>query len=184
MLRYKKSLTRFSGLLVLIASCVFAQDSTVDESTTWLPAHCVPIETIGLHDDAEGEEEAIEVFQPAKFKSTPFTLRENVTLNELLAESEDVSQFVTMQLEDTVELFEFACRTVLGANRELGYSCTNSPPSDILMINPKTMRFTRAAIGSWTFPSDSTVRDGSSLFVELGQCYVLESSEDSSSDSN
>lgn len=182
MLRHKKSLLRFSRCLALFASFVLAQDSSVDESTAWLPAHCVPMETIGLHDDAE-EGDPIEVFQPAKFKSTPFTLRENVTLNQLLAESEDVSQFITLQLDDTVELFEFACHSVLGANREFGYSCTNSPPSDILMINPKTMRFTRAAIGSWTFPSDTTLQDGSSLFVELGQCYVLESSS-SDSDSN
>lgn len=164
------------------ATCVLAQDSTDTDEDTWLPTRCVPLETIGFHDEPEEEGEPVESFGPAKFKSTPFTLRENKTLSELLADSDDVSLFITMKMAETNELFEFSCQTVLGANREPGYSCVNTPPSDILMLNPKSLRFSRAAMGSWTFQSETNLRTGSSLFVEMGQCYSLV--PDSESDSN
>ena len=156
-----------------------AQDSTSTDGESWLPTRCIPIETIGLHDDSEVESDPVESFGPAKFKSTPFILRENKTLGGLLNDADDVSLFITMQMEETDELFEFSCKTVLGANREPGYSCVNTPPSDILMLNPKSLRFSRAAIGSWTFQSETNLRTGSSLFVEMGQCYSLESESDS-----
>ena len=162
------------------ATFALAQDTTSAGEDSWLPTRCVPLETIGFHDEAEVEGDPVESFGPAKFKSTPFILRENKTLSGLLDDADDVNLFVTMQMEETNELFEFSCKTVLGANREPGYSCVNTPPSDILMLNPKSLRFSRAAIGSWTFQSETNLRTGSSLFVEMGQCYSLESESDSS----
>ena len=161
------------------ATCALAQDTTTSEGDPWLPTRCVPLETIGFHDESESEGDPIESFGPAKFKSTPFILRENETLGGLLDDAGDVNLFMTMQMEETSELFEFSCKSVLGANREPGYSCVNTPPSDILMLNPKSLRFSRAAIGSWTFQSETNLRTGSSLFVEMGQCYSLESESDS-----
>ena len=163
----------------IFATCALAQDSTDDHGDLWLPTRCVPLETIGFHDEAEVEGDPVEDFGPAKFKSTPFTLRENKTLSGLLDDDDDVNLFLTMQMAETNELFEFSCKTVLGANREPGYSCVNTPPSDILMLNPKSLRFSRAAIGSWTFQSESNLLTGSSLFVEMGQCYSLDSDSDS-----
>ena len=175
----KRAIARFWWISVAFASCVVAQDTSEDASASWLPARCVPLETIGFHDTPEEDADVIESFNPVKFKSTPFTLRTNETLGELLADTGDTQLFISMQMEQSAEIFEFACKEVLGANREPGLSCLNTPPSDILMINPKSMRFSRAAIGSWTFQSDAALRDGSSLFVEMGQCYSLETDSDS-----
>ena len=167
------------GCGVIFASWGLAQETSEDESFQWLPAHCAPLETIGFHDEPEVESEPVEAFTPVNFKSTPFTLRENETFGELLADEDDVSLYVTMAIDETNDEFEFSCRNVLGANREPGLSCVNTPPSDILMLNPKSMRFSRAAIGSWTFQSNAALREGSSLFVELGQCYSLATELDS-----
>ncbi len=156
----------------VFASCVIAQDTVTIDSNAWLPSQCVPLETIGFHDEPEVEDESDRGFSPVRFKSVPFTLRENKTLGGLLRDKGDNSLFITMQMAESIELIEFSCKTVLGANREPGYSCVNVPPSDILMINPKSMRFSRAAIGSWPFPSEASLDVGSSLFVEIGQCYV------------
>ncbi len=179
-MRENKRLTQYVWwCCVIFATCALAQDSTDAEGDSWLPTRCVPLETIGLHDEPEVEGDPVEAFGPAKFKSTPFMLRENKTLAALLDDADDVNLFITMQMEETNELFEFSCNTVLGANREPGYSCVNTPPSDILMLNPKSLRFSRAAIGSWTFQSETNLRTGSSLFVEMGQCYSLETESDS-----
>ena len=168
-----------SWCCAIFATCALAQDSSDSEGYSWLPTRCVPLETIGFHDEPEAEGDSVEAFSPAKFKSTPFTLRENKTLASLLDDADDVNLFLTMQMEETNELFEFSCKNVLGANREPGFSCVNTPPSDILMLNPKSLRFSRAAIGSWTFQSETSLLAGSSLFVEMGQCYSLEVESDS-----
>ena len=180
MRRNKRATTKLWLMCAAFASCAFAQDTTENDSVSWLPARCVPLETIGFHDTPEPDSDAVEAFNPVKFKSTPFTLRVNETLSELLADNADSQLFISMQMEESAEIFEFSCKEVLGANRELGFSCLNTPPSDILMLNPKSMRFSRAAIGSWTFQSDAALKDGSSLFVEMGQCYSLETDSDSS----
>lgn len=177
-----RGITRLAACCALVASFALAQETTTDDAGSWLPARCVPAETIGFHDAPEDgvDAEPVEAFTPVNFKSTVFTLRENQTLGELLEDVDDTTLFLTMQMDDAGEIFEFSCKDVLGANREQGYSCVNTPPSDILMINPKSMRFSRAAIGSWTFQSDSALESGSSLFVEMGQCYSLSDTSDSS----
>ncbi|MYD42846.1 MAG: hypothetical protein F4W90_03025 [Gammaproteobacteria bacterium] len=197
MKRDQRAARRLFVCCLVFATFALAQDEEVideeaiDEDTrtvSWLPAQCVPVETIGFHDGAEAEGEPVESFIPVNFKSVAFTLRENPTLEDLLDEDEQASLYMTMQNEDSGELFEFTCQDVLGANREQGYSCVNTPPSDILMLNPRSMRFSRAAIGSWTFQSTTALRTGSSLFVEMGQCYSLDDeafeSLDEASDSN
>ena len=166
------------GSLIVSSICT-AQETATDERESWLPARCVPLETIGLHDEAEEAGEPEEKFEPARFERRPFTIRANETFSELLGETEQASLFVTMTIDELNEVFEFTCKEVMGANREPGFSCLNTPPSDILLINPKSMRYSRSAIGTWTFQSDADLVRGSSLFVELGQCYSLESAPDS-----
>ena len=141
------------------------------------------MDTVGFHDEPELSGEPEEKFEPTQFTSTPFLLRRNLTLNELLDDVEDNVLYITLELEDEHEFFELKCTKVIGASREAGLSCVNTPPSDLLMLNPKSMRFTRAAIGSWTFQSTRDLERGSSLFVQMGQCYSLDAVS-SDSDSN
>jgi len=49
----------------------------------------------------------------------------------------------------------------------------NLPPSEMLLINVESLRFTRTAVGGWTFAGASDARGGDSIFVEYGQCEVL-----------
>lgn len=179
-MQYRIRLSKYLTLaLMFLVSFTFAQELTTETDGSWLPARCVPLDTIGLHDNKEEIGEPKESFEPARFERRAFTLRANDTLAELLTDRGDTDQFVTMTIDDLNDIFEFSCRQVMGASRELGFSCLNTPPSDILMINPKSMRYSRAAIGTWTFQSETGLKDGSSLFVELGQCYLLEAELDS-----
>ena len=81
---------------------------------------------------------------------------------------DDVDVAITMSSDE--EAVEFACRHVRGANGAQGFSCVNSPPSHILLINPETLRYTRAAIGGWTFYRATDESSGDSLFIEYGTC--------------
>jgi hypothetical protein len=44
------------------------------------------------------------------------------------------------------------------------------PPSEILLINAETLRFTRAAVGGWTFAGATDGLNGDSIFIEYGEC--------------
>ena len=83
-----------------------------------------------------------------------------------------------MKLSDSEEVSEFTCEGVRGRGGQAGFSCRNTPPSEILMINPDTLRFTRSAIGSWTFFTPSDHETGASLFVEYGQCEKIVNSNE------
>ena len=166
---------------VLLASWSFAQEVEIESEDEWLPARCVPLDTIGFHDEAEATSEPQEVYEIVQFSSTPFVLRENETLVQLLGDVDESILYLTLEVPDESEFFELTCRPVIGASREPGFSCVNTPPADMLLLNPKSMRFSRAAIGSWTFQSQSDLERGSSLFVQLGQCYSLDSEADSDS---
>ena len=164
---------QFVAIGLLISTASYGDEGEIEKPDDWLPAHCVPLETIGFHDEAESTEEPREEFEIARFSSTPFFLRQNETFMELLGEVDERLLYLTLEPEEEAEFFELTCRPVMGANREPGFSCTNTPPSDLLLINPKSMRFSRSAIGSWTFQSQGDLDRGSSLFVQMGQCYSL-----------
>ena len=114
-----------------------------------------------MHDFPDEEE----VYEPAVFESQTFSLDNNPFVATHLRDVD-----VALTLTSGGETTEFACRHVRGANDARGFSCINSPPSDILLINPEAMRYTRAAIGGWTFYSATLESGGDSLFIEYGAC--------------
>ena len=146
---------------------------------------CGALQTAGLHDYAGAPEN----YEPSTFMESEFELRINTVLTRhLAANSTGAAEatpdlFLTMRPrnENPVEL---RCRQVQGRGGELGYSCTNTPPSELLLINPANLRFTRTSIGGWTFAdsdskpdpestasTDTSANLGSdSLFVEYGSC--------------
>ena len=148
------------------------EEKTLNE---WLPVYCKALQTVGLHDTKEAGVEAVENYEPSQFFASEFILTENRTFTELLSDSTS-KWFVTMQFSDSVEKFEFTCTPVRGRSEETGYVCTNTPAQDILMINPGNNRFTRAAVGAWTFFHPSDLETGASLLVEHGSCNPLETS--------
>ena len=125
-----------------------------------------------------------ETYRPAVFSKQTFDLRENVFLMRHLpgAQGDEVGDdapgpsrlYVTMSSGDGNEM-EFECRPVRGAGENRGYSCVNNPPSEMLLINPARGRFTRSAIGGWTFYTPEA-----SLFVEYGTCGEQPSPESDS----
>ena len=76
---------------------------------------------------------------------------------------------------DPVET-ELECRQVRGADGSLGFSCVNLPPSEMLLLNVETLRFTRASVGGWTFTGAKDASNGDSIYVEYGRCASQSSS--------
>lgn len=134
---------------------------------------CKAINTVGLHDAPETDSPLEEKYEPSVFVESEFILSENVTFSELL-EDEDVKFYMSMQFIESDGKFEFTCTQVRGRSDEQGYVCTNTPAQDILMINPSKNRFTRAAVGAWTFFHPSDLETGASLTVEHGTCTRFE----------
>ena len=123
-----------------------------------------------MHDHPGGPE----VFEPAVFVASEFALRENALFMEHLLDAEDATPalYLTMTAKGGDET-EFECRTVRGAGGVTGYSCVNNPPAEILLLNPERGRFTRSAVGGWTF--NAAHDRGASLFVEYGVCRAAAS---------
>jgi len=137
---------------------------------------CVPEQTGGFHDYPGGEE----TYEPALFHPRPFELEVNQVFMLTLAGKEGAPDlFVTMQtsVEEQAqpELTELECRRVRGADGSPGYSCVNLPPSEMLLINAQTFRFTLTAVGGWTFAGAAGNLGGDSIFVEYGLCQPLAS---------
>ena len=149
------------------------------------PLDCQAEQTGGFHDDPGGEES----YAPALFHPQKFTLEENLVFMMNLEESEgNVDLYLTMTREFTtsdgaepvLDTTELECRRVRGAGNAVGYSCVNVPPSEMLLINAGTLRFTRTAVGGWTFSRTAEIAEGESaeeeahggdsIFVEFGQC--------------
>ena len=143
---------------------------------------CEAQQTAGLHDYAGAPED----YEPSTFVESKFELRINTVLTRhLAANSSGASEatpdlFLTMRPRNDTPV-ELRCRQVQGYQGELGFSCTNTPPSELLLINPANLRFTRTSIGGWTFSEslaesadqqdDSVENFGDdSLFVEYGTC--------------
>jgi len=147
-----------------------------------LPAMVCRAEQVGgFHDYPGGEE----VYEPALFHPRTFTLEQNAVFMMNLAEGEgNVDLYLTLQ--STVpadsdgggqqqEITELECRRVRGPDDGYGYSCVNLPPSEMLLINARSLRYTRTAVGGWTFAGAAGTQNGDSIFVEYGQCEPLDS---------
>ena len=144
------------------------------EPADWLPASCKAVETVGMHDYPGAEER----YHASVFFEGAFELRENLLFMEHLLgqDGAPVGLYVTLSVEDGGET-EFECRPVRGGAGNEGFSCVNNPPSEMLLVNPVRGRFTRAAIGGWTFYGAREEQEGASLFVEYGQCVPMASGE-------
>jgi len=147
--------------------------------TAELPAmHCMAEQTGGFHDYAGGAER----YEPALFHPQSFRLETNlVFMMNLAGEERNADLYLTMTRElkgpdgdPAVETSELECRRVRGASDAYGFSCVNLPPSEMLLINAQSLRFTRTSVGGWTFAGATDAHEGDSIFVEYGQCEALD----------
>ena len=141
----------------------------------FVPLMCTADTTVGLH-DAFDEEEATENYEPRLFNKSEFKLTENRTFQELLAD-EDVDLYLTLQDVKTEVLFEYSCQEIRGWGQRQGYSCVNSPPTEMLAVDPTTLRFSRASVGAWTFYTAEDLNDSAVLFIEKGSCMHISSAQ-------
>lgn len=133
---------------------------------SFLPLNCVADQTGGFHDYPDDDES----YGPALFNSTPFRLEENVVFMQNLADEPGVDLYVSLTSGDDPVTTELECRHVRGVDGSPGFSCVNIPPSEMLLINRESLRFTRTAVGGWTFAGATETSGGDSIFVEYGTC--------------
>ncbi|MCP5181112.1 MAG: hypothetical protein H6993_12015 [Pseudomonadales bacterium] len=124
---------------------------------------CTATGTAGFHDFPGAPER----YEPVVFNPGRFTLLDNPVFNAELAPAAG-ERYLTMIMEGVVT--ELTCRRVRDVAGESGLSCENSPPSELLVLNDTSLRFTRASVGGWTFRGAQTSTDGSSIYVEFGGC--------------
>jgi hypothetical protein len=159
---------------VLSSACAVAAAQSTESTATLPPLHCQPIQTGGFHDYPEGEE----VYEPALFHARSFDLEVNLLfMLNLQPEPGSPDLYLTMrrttekaEAADAFEHTELECRGVRGIGNVKGFSCVNVPPSELLLINAETLRFTRAAVGGWTFAGAAGDLNGDSIFIEYGAC--------------
>lgn len=132
----------------------------------FLPLSCTADQTGGFHDYPDDDAG----YQPALFNATPFRLEENRVFMVNLADESAVDLFVSLTAGGDPVTTELECRQVRGLDGSPGYSCVNIPPSEMLLINRDTLRFTRTAVGGWTFAGATENAGGDSVFVEYGTC--------------
>lgn len=164
-----------------------------------LPAlDCAAVQTGGFHDYPEGGEH----YEPALFHPRPFELDVNPVfmLNFGLTDQHSTNEAAVQKKEQAADLYltlsirpddaeaagpaelsELECRQVRGADGSMGFSCVNLPPSEMLLINAQTLRFTRTSVGGWTFTGASNEASGDSIYVEYGQCVPKADSSQPSS---
>lgn len=174
-----------SGLLSEVAQAAPATESTGAK----LPGkmQCRALQTAGLHDYAG----APESYEASTFFESKFELRINKVLTRHLAGTKPGMAEATPDLfltllpsassQGAVSPVELRCRQIQGQSGELGYSCSNTPPSEMLLINPANLRFTRASIGGWTF-SDSPTPTLNRATTEDAQSDGTDSSADHNDD--
>jgi hypothetical protein len=155
-----------SARLCATALLVGAATSQAAPVSAFLPLECAAEQTGGFHDYPDDDDS----YLPALFNSTPFRLDENAVFMLHLAEDSSVDLFVTLTAGEDPVTTELECRQVRGVEGSAGYSCVNIPPSEMLLINPETRRFTRTAVGGWTFAAATEAHTGDSIFVEYGSC--------------
>jgi hypothetical protein len=143
-----------------------AQSEAAYVPAAFLPLACLADQTGGFHDYPDDDQS----YAPALFNATPFRLEENQVFMLNLAREPGVDLFVTLTSGEDPVTTELECRQLRGADGSLGYSCVNIPPSEMLLINRDTLRFTRTAVGGWTFAGPTEEFSGDSIFVEYGTC--------------
>ena len=159
-------------LSVLALPAVAAEEP---EGYSFPAAVCTPEQTGGFHDYPEGEE----AYEPALFHPRQFELNENLVFMMNLTEAGGPDLYLTMSIpgEEGARTTELECRRVRGISGAMGFSCVNLPPSEMLLINAESLRFTRTSVGGWTFAGAMGDLAGDSIFVEYGQCRPLEASD-------
>lgn len=125
---------------------------------------CAAVQTAGFHDFPHNEE----AYEPVSFFESSFELRINRVLMRHRDPDAGVDLFLTLRDED--ERAELECRRVRGAGAAEGLSCSNLPPSELLLLNTANLRFTRTSIGGWTFAAATENMAGDSIYVEYGSC--------------
>ncbi len=124
------------------------------------------MQTAGFHDFPHNDE----AYEAVVFMESEFTLRINQALMRYLASDSPYDVFLTLRDED--EIVDLRCNIVRGADNARGVSCSNTPPSELLLLNAETLRFTRTSIGGWTFTGadGAAATSGNSIYVEYGLC--------------
>lgn len=127
---------------------------------------CAAEQTVGLHDYPHNAE----AYEAVEFFESRFAVEVNQALTRYLAETTDIDVYVTLRQDDD-DLVELSCVRVRGEGDVPGLSCTNNPPAQLLLVNLDNLRFTRTAIGGWTFAAAGEVAaGGESIYVEYGVC--------------
>lgn len=145
-------------------------DEAADRDGSFLPLRCVADQTGGFHDYPDDDES----YGPALFNSTPFRLDENQVFMLNLGRQPGLDLYISLTSGDDPVTTELECRQVRGIDGSPGFSCVNIPPSEMLLINRNTLRFTRTAVGGWTFAGATGARGGDSIFVEYGTCVAAD----------
>lgn len=148
------------------ALVVLAAGSATDTAEIAIPSAmiCTAVQTAGFHDFPHNEE----AYEPVSFFESSFELRINRVLMRHRDPNAAVDLYLTLKDEDARA--ELECRTVRGADAADGLSCSNLPPSELLLLNTANLRFTRTSIGGWTFAAATQNMAGDSLYVEYGTC--------------
>ena len=137
---------------------------------------CEAQHTAGFHDHP-GDDES---YQASLFYPSRFQLANNAALALAMTGAPEAAElYLTLTLvvdsqdgeaQSPPPLpVELECRAVRGSGTP-GYSCNNLPPSELLLINRETWRFTRTSVGGWTFKGATDNHSGDSIFVEYGSC--------------
>ena len=157
--------------LLLWGAPVWSQtEQQVDGALVVPDLQCLATQTGGFH-DYPGD---VEQYEAALFHPGKFSLQQNSFLTENLASTTPgVDLYLTLTNPDQTET-ELECRSVRGTADATGFSCVNTPPSQMLLLNAQTHRFTRTAVGGWTFTGAADNESGDSIYVEYGQCEPLD----------
>lgn len=157
--------------LLLLVLTIVSASSSVDESESDFPVLvCEADVKVGLQDDLE-EVSPIESYETRVIAASRFKLFENLTFRDLL-DDEDVDLYLSFQSEESPNVHEYTCKRIKGLGNRKGYSCVNNPPSELLTLDPTTLRFARASVGAWTLYTASESGASVTLFVEKGTCYM------------
>lgn len=169
-----------AGSLILVLTIVSAS-SSVDESVSKFPELvCEADAKVGLHDVLE-DAAPVESYETRVIATAGFRLSENLTFRDLLGD-EDVDLYLSFQAEGSKDVHEYTCRRIKGLGSRKGYSCVNNPPSELLTLDPTTLRFARASVGAWTLYTAAETGTSATLFVEKGMCYFANAEESTKKD--
>ncbi|MGE0624747.1 MAG: hypothetical protein AB7I04_03880 [Pseudomonadales bacterium] len=167
------------GVGLVLAACPLRAETVAPPESPSLPAmHCTAEQTGGFHDYPDDGER----YEPALFHPQSFRLETNlVFMMNLAGDESSADLYLTLTRELPTEeggvveeATELECRRVRGGNDDYGFSCVNLPPSEMMLLNARSLRFTRTAVGGWTFAGATDAHEGDSIFVEYGQCEPLD----------